>query len=448
MRWARRRTFSEPRDIKDQTLLGEATRPKPSEAERRLLLVLSTAVKHLDVLSALVARSMPPSCFFDGQPDRELLPLAPRLLSETALLVLAASRVLKCDSSRPAEIQALFEWLVWESAKIPLVNKVIRAPAQFALPAGSIVLAREAAGRNSGRLGIVVREIVLGRDLDRFDSTIAQATGIRWLRIQLGCSSRYARWNSAFDASFQTSAPDALWVGRADLYDLAHTVFHMTDWGFRAPPTWLDTGRLAQVARAGIAGQIVDCDLDLLAELLLASAGPRIRWTSACMLGWSVLVAVWDAIGYLPRPGYLPAVASELGRHEARCYWLRHHYHALWAAGLLCAALAARPQRANSLHVATHIDEQGRRIFDRVHHPGWMDSVTSSARRRAFEVAPIGEADKAAIVFEGCLIRAVRVCDLNEIRRLVRAGDAYSRCSRQTLDDAKAFVQRWQSLTR
>ncbi len=442
MRWARRRPNSDRRDQHIQALCGEAARPHPSEALSRLLSVLAIAVDRLPSLSTLVERPAPLYRSHYDQANREPLAPGPQLLSETALLVFVGSRVVQANSPGFALLETLGDWLAAESTKLGLTESLLRAPALYALPAGSVVLALETRGHDSGPLGILVREIVLGPDLDRFDTTVAQASGIRWLRAELRGLPHSADWSSSFSASLQTSAPNPLWVGRADLYDFTHILFHMTDWGFCTPPNSLDARRCAQVIRSTIAAQIADCDLDLLAELLLASAGPGTRWTPACAFGWTVLTTLWDEAGYLPCPGYVPAVQDELGGHDARCYWLRHHYHALWAAGLLCAALAARAPTPDDHRVGTG-DKLTQDTLDPIEAPCWMDSAIASSWRDALRCAPIDESERAALVIEGGLIRAVRTCNIEEIHRLLQLADGNPGCFQPTLEDARCFVGRW-----
>ncbi len=442
MRWARRRPNSDRRGQHDQALCSEAAKPDPSEASSRLLSVLAIAVDHLPCLSTLVERPAPLYRSPYDQTNREALAPGPQLLSETALLVFVASRVVRASSPGFALLETLGDWLAAESTKVRLTESLLRAPALYALPAGSVVLALEKRGHHSGSLGTLAREIILGPDLNRFDTTVAQASGIRWLRAELQGRPHSAGWSSSFNASLQTSAPNPLWVGRADLYDFTHILFHMTDWGFCKPPDLLDTKRCASVIRSAIAAQIVDCDLDLLAELLLASAGPGTRWTPACTFGWTVLTALWDDAGHLPCPGYVPAVQDELGGHDARCYWLRHHYHALWAAGLLSAALAARAP-THDIRVGTG-DEHTQHARDPIEAPNWMDSSVASSWRDALGSAPIDKLERAALVIEGGLIRAVRTCNIEEIHRLLQFADGNSGCFQPTLEDARSFVGRWE----
>lgn len=95
---------------------------------------------------------------------------------------------------------------------------------------------------------------------------------------------------------------------RMDLYAVTHTVFYLTDMGFRDPALLLSADELdyaRQVVRFGTAISIVDRDADILAEMLFCWAVLRDTPSELSNAGWQYLNTWQREDGALPAPTYL-----------------------------------------------------------------------------------------------------------------------------------------------
>jgi hypothetical protein len=93
---------------------------------------------------------------------------------------------------------------------------------------------------------------------------------------------------------------------------------------------------------ATLAWVLVNEDLDLLIELIIAATVLRKPWSPYVWLGWHLFNEVWDELGFLPSPSLKPSEFAALKGDAATAYAFRHVYHTAYVAGLLCSILLTR----------------------------------------------------------------------------------------------------------
>ncbi len=193
-----------------------------------------------------------------------------------------------------------------------------------------------------------------------------------------------------------------------DAYDLTHAVMHGTDlgaWAVRVPRPVPDL--LSDLD--ALLGLALDADnQDLATELLWAWPMLRLPPTPAACLTLSVLDRAHRDHGFLPGPGFDPALHDTLSPDAAEAYRLRTSYHATLVLGILGAALLTA----------------GTNLTDPRPRPGSPTGATArllahlgATRNRSWLADPsLAEDDGLAGMVLAAALR--RACDRSDLRAL------------------------------
>jgi len=125
-----------------------------------------------------------------------------------------------------------------------------------------------------------------------------------------------------------------------DAYAFTHALVYATDFGRIPLPESIDRNTLVGIAEAIAVKALDEDDLDVLAEVLMAPAILRWKWTPTLSFAWNVLERVSNEFGFVPGPG-LPAPETNETRTKTVRRVLGTTYHTSFAAGLCCAALVS-----------------------------------------------------------------------------------------------------------
>lgn len=129
-----------------------------------------------------------------------------------------------------------------------------------------------------------------------------------------------------------------LFMSEDDAYAYTHSVFYASDLG-SAPLAGERVLDVANVCDAGVAWSLARGDLDLLGEFALAAIYAGAAPSPALRAGAHAWAAAWDRVGFVPD---LAVSRLRDGARDRRALFLSV-YHAQLVAGLLAAALWARP---------------------------------------------------------------------------------------------------------
>jgi hypothetical protein len=109
---------------------------------------------------------------------------------------------------------------------------------------------------------------------------------------------------------------------------------------------------------AGLAWHVLSEDFDLLAEFLIDAVCTGTHAGPYAVLGWTLLMAVWQELGFVPGPTFDPVRYRSLSGDGKNAYAFEHVYHTNFVAGMLCAvAITAAPPRLPLPEAAGHDDE-------------------------------------------------------------------------------------------
>jgi hypothetical protein len=162
-----------------------------------------------------------------------------------------------------------------------------------------------------------------------------------WLRAQWNRTPDRAQITALVARTCAGGPIDALGATTEDLYALAHVVLYATDMGAAHPVAWpRPLAELAADVEAGLAAALDADNFDLAAALLWAWPMLRMPWSPIASLGFDIVAAAADELGFVPGPGYRHAVAQHLHGPQRDAYALRTSYHATYAFAFAAAVAA------------------------------------------------------------------------------------------------------------
>ena len=261
-----------------------------------------------------------------------------------------------------------------------------------------------------------------------------------WMLRTWNPSSRARRVDAGLPRRTALGRPtDLLSLRKDDAYAFTHALMYLTDLGGRRVRPPRSQAILAAEADAALASCLDEPDYDLGGEVLLTWPYLRRRWSASATVGFAVLAAAEDRVGFLPSPAVSLARMNTLGTDERDRYVVTRSYHTAYVMGLLCAAAMVEGRRP-PVRVPDHGRHRGAAgeflalIGPRDPEPDWRVHV---------EALPEAEQDAAAtLLFDICLRRATSRRDLSLLRAALLAGQ------RHGLLDAPAPRQAAQLLLR
>ncbi|HXZ58348.1 MAG TPA: hypothetical protein VEG40_12270 [Gaiellaceae bacterium] len=320
-------------------------------------------------------------------------PQPEKVLSETALLLLFASRVDASHRQVHRRIRALAKQLVPHARSDRVLAGITLTP----------VLAREYAAAHVclSRLGYPDAKFdeVLARSLSSGAARRRERVPYRQLELEwLGdiwnpSQGGRKRRPSAALAAVTTAGLglDPLNPTRDDVYAFTHSLLYLTDFG---KPRRLPRPKTELVADSepALAWCLDADDFDVSAEILLAWPLLQARWSPAGAFGFRVLTRVEDEVGYLPSLSLSEERYRELEGAERKRYVVAEAYHTVYVMGLLCAATlqagALPPEPLSARGAAGAADELVGLLVPREPAPQWERDFAELEPRQRQALAP------------------------------------------------------------
>jgi hypothetical protein len=135
---------------------------------------------------------------------------------------------------------------------------------------------------------------------------------------------------------------DALASTRLDIYAFTHDLMYITDLGARRCELPRPVRAIIADAEIGLAYSLEHDDFDLTAELLMTWPMLGVGWSPAAAVAFAVLAGVDDELGFLPGLAFDRASHDALPEGDRPRYCLYTSYHTGYVMGFLCAtALSA-----------------------------------------------------------------------------------------------------------
>jgi len=395
---------------------------------RRLLRALEVAERALKALG-LEGYADPENPEVDVRPEK--------VISETALLLLAAHRVREPNARRRvhhlAGLLAPFARGERVRAGICLEPQLARDHA-FAHTCLSVIGYRDddldrllsASLQDQASSG---HERLAHRDLEQ-----------EWLaRLQNQHSALRCEDDRLPARSMLGTGLDPVGCRRDDIYAFTHALIYFTDIGSRRHQLPRPVTAIVEEAESALARCLDDEDYDLGGEVLLTWPLLHQRWTPTASFGFVALATVEDAAGFLPAPIIkVDRYRSLTGEARSR-YVLATTYHTAYVMGLLCACILGSgcgpdsplphsfAGRGASEALFGLLEQEGR-----ARH--WQATFTG--------LDPSQREDLAPMLLNMSLRRATRAVDLPAVRSALEIGAAYGLTSTASARRSAALLRR------
>ncbi len=268
-----------------------------------------------------------------------------------------------------------------------------------------------------------------------------------WINRLMGVSQKVGE-QEVLKFSIIQSRAHPFYMTSNDAYAYTHTPMYLTDFGRRSLEPLVDINHVIQNVNTSLAWQILVEDFDLLGEFLIDYVLLNQPWNAHAKLAWSVIVAVWDELGFLPGPSFDGNVYVKLDHEQKGAYAFKEMYHTNLVAGMLCAILLVQEKNEDDLlsNGRFAIEQSLLRELDKVVNKALQFCDTESllsptpqgdltfpegnvslkntvnealkVRRRAdghkskwpevFENASLGEQEKIDVLLEGMMVLGIR----------------------------------------
>ncbi len=268
---------------------------------------------------------------------------ADKVIVESALLALLASRVAGAPPPIAGEVAALARLLGPLARSESNAVRLLRFP-QTAASLGIAHICLSALGERDEGFDRLVRAAFASGHVEAIERLPYRAMDLAWLR-GVHDPSGPADFHSVLPHSILNSAAHPLYMAEMDVYALTHAFMYLTDFGARTLPRDVPPARASETVDACLAWQLLTANMDLLGELLLSAALAGGPWSPYARLGFRMLTAVWDELGFLPSAAFDVARYRALSGDEASAYAFHHVYHTTYVGGILCSVLLRPPVR-------------------------------------------------------------------------------------------------------
>jgi len=324
------------RSCADSSVTASIKMPGRALLREHLVRILEFALEHVPRL-AVHARQ------WEAEENDGLVKIADKVLAETAILALLASRVgslgQRGDALLPRLVHALDE--AHDSERIAGI--LLRCP-QAAAPLGLTQAVLSRFGRGSRELEAQVRQIFADGTAETLERIPYRAMEVRWVGSLLGTHSQHSAME-LLGLNVLSSPAHPITMDRETAYAMTHGVMYATDFGqLSLDQAGLDISVARARIDAALAWVIVNEDLDLLIELIISASLFRRPWSPYSLLGWDLWTTVWSELQFLPSPSFDTRTFGSMAGERATAYAFRHVYHTNYVSALLCAILLAMPQ--------------------------------------------------------------------------------------------------------
>jgi len=309
--------------------VAEQTHPSTwdeHDLERRLLGTLDIAARAVSVLA--------PDGYVDvDRPEQRLT--SEKVVSETAVLLLAAARVLRPVIKERLDTIAR---LLIPHAQGDRVRALICMEPSLALDHGLAHACLSRLGYRDAELDRLLGKILSSQHAVGHERLPNRELEQVWARSLCDFVTPADRGGPAIlRRSMPCIGIDALSSSRDDVYSFTHALMYATDLGSRVPKLPRARRDILADAEAALARCLDEDDYDLGAEVLWAWPMLHSGWTASAIFGFTVLTAVEDAAGFLPNASVRLDRYRELSGEARSRYALATAYHTAYAMGVLCA---------------------------------------------------------------------------------------------------------------
>jgi len=289
----------------------------------------------LDIAGRTVERLASEGYSNSSEPQDRIRP--EKIVSETALLLLAASAADACDEVG-ARIRHVAGLLIPHARSERLLLGVCLEPAlTFDYASAHVCLKR--LGYGDAGFDALLRKAVNAQARNGRERVPHRVLEQEWLSASWSGALEHSRHaTSAARNSVLNRPMDLLSASRDDIYAFTHALMYVTDFN-------LSPGRLPRrkslilaEAEAALARCLDEQDYDLGGEVLLAWPLTGKSWSAAAAFGFRVLARVEDEAGFLPTPSTRVQWLNEHEGHNRTDYFLATAYHTVYVMGLVCAA--------------------------------------------------------------------------------------------------------------
>lgn len=307
-------------------------RLEPALVRDRFVSVLQFAVEHVSRLGAYAVH-------WTDKPD-DVVRVEDKVLAETAILCLLAARVAAPGSPEAGLVNELTDLLEAAIDTGRLTAVLLRCPhAAPALGLPHVVLG--SLGRGDAGVHEILRRIFAADLACTMERLPYRAMEVRWVESLLAPTPCTPAVNVAdlLPLNVLSKPVHPISMTRATGYALTHGIMYATDFGAEPLDHGFDVDVLRARLDAALAWTIVNEDLDLMAEFIIAATLLRQPWSPYAWSAWDLCNTVWASLGLLPSPSFDAKEFGRLTGEAASAYAFRHVYHTTYVVGLLGAVL-------------------------------------------------------------------------------------------------------------
>jgi hypothetical protein len=409
---------------------GKVTRAwDEKDLERRLCHALDVAKRTVERLA--------PDGYVDAEEPRGHI-RAEKVISETALLLLAASTVAEREEIR-GRIQSVAAALRPHARSERMVLGICLEPA-LALDYAAAHLCLSRLGYPDTKFDALLRRALESQASCGRERMPHRALEQVWLLNGWDHDSpaHDRGWRAVRD-SVLNRPMDLLSGSRDDLYAFTHALMYVSDFNICSRRLPRHRNVIRAEAEAALARCLDEEDYDLAGEILLTWPLTGNSWSAAAAFGFRVLASVEDQAGFLPTASTRIQRLAGMQDEKRESYFLATAYHTIYVMGLLCAAVLQRGKRPPS------------RIPTRAAVPGsaeHMFSVVDAGARKAhwtheFEKLTALERDALApMLLDIELRRKTEERDFGAVAKLLAKADRLGLANRPQASQAAEMLDR------
>jgi hypothetical protein len=376
---------------------------------------------------------------YGNETEQQVLVHPEKLISETAILLLAASNVASYAAIAP-RILRVASLLAPHAHSQRILRGICLEPANAFEHATAHICLK--------RLGFYEADFDAMLDL----SIAAQASEGReraphrmieqeWLRQSWLYPEGLPRLrsNAQIASSALTRTIDLLHGSREDIYSFTHALMYLRD--FNLFPRTLPRQRECILAEAE--GMLARCldeqDYDLAGEVLLAWPLTGESWSPAATFAFRVLCNVEKETGFLPSSTTRIDRSKRPETESSRRHQLTNGYHTVYVMGLLCAA-ALEHNRRPPVHLPKVAARAG--AFDAVSECLYPDDCKAHWQDELKKLDPTERESLADFLLSIAIHREIGRNNFVAIERLLAVGNALSLTANPVASQAAEMMVR------
>lgn len=268
-----------------------------------------------------------------------------KLIAETAILLLAASKVASYSAIGPRVLRVA-SLLVPHARSRRMLRGVCLEPAvAFEYATAHICLKR--LGFYDGDFDAMLDLSAASQASDGRERAPHRMLEQEWLKQGWLYPEGLPRLRSGSQVtnSVLNRTMDLLHGTREDMYCFTHALMYLRDFNIFTRPLPRMRQALLEEAEGMLARCLDEQDYDLAGEVLLAWPLTGESWSPAAAFAFRVLSRVEKAAGFLPAPSTRIDHMKSLDTETGRQYFLATAYHTVYVMGLLCAAVLSPNRR-------------------------------------------------------------------------------------------------------